>query len=97
FEESEAWIPAHGEGVAPIEHPGPVDTLVNLLREGANAPVGEVGARGEDAAKQQRCVNGRQFAVTPAPAGFNVSEMEEEALHLWHTVEVPRKGGEDAL
>ena len=42
--------PAHGEGFAAVEHPGPVDAVVELRGEVGDFGIVEVGACGEDAA-----------------------------------------------
>jgi hypothetical protein len=42
--------PAHGEGFAAVEHPGPFDAVVELRGEAGDFGIVEVGACREDAA-----------------------------------------------
>src|SRR5215469_6194334 len=85
--------PPHGEGLAVVEHPGPVDALVELLRERLDARVGKVGSGSLDAAEQDRRVDGGEFTAAPAASGFDVGEVVEEAVNLGQMVEVPIESG----
>lgn len=86
--------PAHGKRLAAIEHPWPIDTVIELRGEVCDRVVVEVGAYGKDAAKQDGRVDGGHFAVDERLAGLDVVEVVEEAVLVWHLVEVELQGGE---
>src|SRR5271157_2314531 len=88
--------PAHGESFAAVQHPRPVYALVNLRGEILDFLIGKILASGKDAAKQQGSVYGGQLAFFPAPAGFHVDEMEEEAVFVLEVVCKKAKGVADA-
>ena len=57
----------------------------------------EVGAGGEDAAEQQRGVDGGDFVVADAGAGVDVVEVVEEAVDVGQGVGVEAKGAANLL
>ncbi len=88
-------MPAHGEGLAAVEHPGPIDAVVELGGEVGDSGVVEVGAGGEDAAEEDSRVDGGDFDVDEWLAGFDVGEVVEEAVLVGHLVEVKVECGDD--
>src|ERR1700751_5694725 len=73
-------MPAHGKGLAAVKHPGPVHSLINLCGEFLDFLVGKILTRRENAAQKNRGVDGGEFALLPAVAGFHVDEMKEEPV-----------------
>src|SRR5919201_2072518 len=73
-------VPTHRKCFAAIEHPGPVDALINFRREVLDFLVGKILPRREDAAQKNRRIDGGKFALLPACPGFHVDEMKEEAM-----------------
>jgi hypothetical protein len=49
-DEASLGTPAHGEGLAAVEHPGPVDAVVELRSEVSDGGIVEIGTCSEDAA-----------------------------------------------
>ena len=96
-DEAGLGTPAHGEGLAAVEHPWPVDAVVELCGEVGDSGVVEVGACGENAAQQDRGIDGRDFAVDQRLAGFDVVEVIEEAVLVGHFVQMELQGGKDLL
>src|ERR1700732_3274376 len=62
-QEAAAWLPSHGEGFAAIEHPRPIDTLVDRGCEILNLGIIEILANGEHTAEQKRAVDRGEFTV----------------------------------
>jgi len=87
--------PAHGEGLAAVEHPGPVDAIVELSGERSNLGIVEIRADGEDAAEEDGGVDRGDFDVDERPAGFDVAEVVEEAVLVRHFVEMEVERGDD--
>ena len=94
-DEARFGVPAHGEGFAAIEHPGPVDAVVELRGEVGDFGVVEVGASGEDSAEEDGGVDGGDFDVDEGLAGFDVAEVVEEAVLVRHLVEMKVERGDD--
>src|SRR5215472_4813204 len=80
FQEARLGMPTHRKSGTAIEHPGPVDALIDFCREVLDFLIGEILARREDAAQENRGINGGEFALLPALTGFHVNEMKEEAV-----------------
>ena len=80
-----------------VEHPRPVHALVDLLRQGFDLAILKPGPGGQDSAQQDRGVDGRKLRPGPAPAGLNVREVIEEAVHLRHLMQVPVQRRSHAL
>ena len=70
------------KGVAAVQHPGPVDALVNLRGEPADFAVARILPAGEHAAKQQGGVDGRQLAFPEPFAGAHVDEVIKKTALL---------------
>ena len=86
--------PAHREGFAAVEHPRKVDTIVELRSEIGDLRVIEVGAGGEDSAEEDRGIDGGHFDVDKGLPGLDVIEMVEEAVLVWHLVEMEVERGD---
>ena len=95
IDEACGGVPAHGEGGAAVEHPGPLDALVEAGGEVLDTTVVEVGAAGEDAAEEDGGVDRGDFAPAGGFAGGDVVEVVEEAVLVLHVVEVEVERGED--
>src|SRR5436309_6128528 len=80
FGESRLWVPAHGEHIAAVQHPGPVDTLVDFRGKVLDFGIGEMLAGGEDSAEQQRRINGRDFALPLTLAAIHINEVVVETV-----------------
>jgi len=96
-DEAGLGVPAHGEGFSAVEHPGPVDTVVELCGEVGDSAVIEIGAGGEDTAEKDGSVDGRYFDVDEGFAGFDIAEVIEEAVLVGHLVEMKVERGDDLL
>ena len=96
-EEACLGIPAHGESFAAVEHPGPVDAVVELGGEVGDLWVVEVGADGEDTAEEDGRVDRGDFDIDEGSAGFDVAEVIEEAVFVRHLVEMKVECGDDLL
>ena len=96
-DEAGLWVPAHGEGFSAVEHPGPVDTVVELRGEVGDSAVVEIGSDGENSAEEDGGVDGRYFDVDEGLACFDVAEVVEEAMLVGHLVEMKVERGDDLL
>ena len=85
-EESALGVPAHGKRLAAVQHPGPIDALVNLRGQVLNFRIVEVRAGGEHAAKEKGRVHGRELALVPAGAGIHVVKVVVEAVLVRHVL-----------
>ena len=91
-------MPAHGEGGSTVEHPGPVDAVVDEGGELVDlGVVVKVRAGGENAAEEQRGVDGGDFYVLCADAGVDVVEVVEEAVDAGQGVRVEVQRAADLL
>ena len=90
-------MPAHGKSLAAIEHPGPVHALIDFCGEVLDFLIGEILARGENAAQENRRIDGRKFALFPAGAGFHVDKVEEEAVFVVQIVGDKSQGVPNAV
>src|SRR5271167_1737580 len=79
-DEAELGPPAHGEGLAAVEHPRPLDAVVELCGQTGDLWVLEVGASSENAAEENGGVNGRDFDVDERLACFHIVEVVKEAM-----------------
>src|ERR1700752_3029527 len=79
-------MPAHGKGLASIEHPGPVDALINFRGEILDFLISKVLPSGENATQENRRINGGEFALFPASTGFHMNEMKKEAVLVVQSV-----------
>src|SRR5881275_2629114 len=73
-------MPAHGKSLAAIEHPGPIDALIDLRGEILNFLVSKILPRRENAAQENRRINRGKFALLPARASLQVDEVEEKSM-----------------
>src|SRR3569833_851232 len=89
IEETGFGVPAHRKSFAAIEHPGPVNTLINLLRLRFDLRVVKVRVRHEHAAEEEGSVDRRKLDAFHALPGLDIREVIEEAVHLGKFVEVP--------
>src|SRR5580704_10712691 len=89
--------PAHRESGPAIQHPWPIDTLVDLCCEVLDFLVGKILPGGENSAEKKRCIDGRQFALLPALAGFHVNEVVEKTVFVLEVVGEKAQRAEDAL
>jgi len=96
-DEAGLGIPAHGEGFAAVEHPRPVDAVIELRGERGDLGIIEVGTDGEDAAEEDGGVDGGDFDVDEGFAGFDVAEVIEETVLVRHLVEMKVERGDDLL
>jgi len=74
-DETDIGTPGFGECVPHVEHPGPLDAVIELRGEVSDLGVVEMGAAGEGAAEEDRSVDWRHFAVDEGLAGFDVVEV----------------------
>src|SRR5580700_7344809 len=79
-------MPAHGEGRAPVEHPRPIDALVDFCSEILDFLVGKILASGKHSAKQQGRIDRGKLAFLPALAGLHVDEVVVEAVFVLEVV-----------
>src|SRR5580658_3986521 len=79
-QEPALWLPSHGEGRSAIEHPWPIDALVDCGREILYFGVIEMLAGRQHAAKQKRGVDRGEFGVPCPLPGFQIKEVVEEAV-----------------
>ena len=89
FEKARVRLPAHGEGLAAIEHPWPVHALIDRRGQLLNPRVLKVPARGQYAAKQQGGVDGRKLRTGIALSGFHIRKVIEKPVRLRQMVQVP--------
>src|SRR5437899_6535567 len=81
-------MPAHEKGLATIQHPWPVHTMIDFCREVLDFLVGKILPCSENAAQKNRGVDRGELAFGPAIAGFHVDEMKEETRSEEHTSEL---------
>src|SRR5205809_436283 len=79
-------MPAHGKGLATIQHPWPVHTMIDFCREVLDFLVGKILPCSENAAQKNRGVDRGELAFGPAIAGFHVDEMKEETMLVVYVV-----------
>ena len=73
--------PAHGEGGTAIQHPLPIDAAVESGRQGSNARVrGKILAAHQDAAEENRGIDGRQFRIEEPLAAVEIDEVVEKSV-----------------
>ena len=83
LEEALVRQPAHGESGAGVQHPFPVDTTVEGGGQGGNAGVAlKILAAMQDAAHEERSVDGGQFAAEHALAAFDIDEVIQKAVFV---------------
>src|SRR5271168_4876884 len=90
-------LPAHGEGRAAVQHPRPIDALVDFCGEVLDFLIGEILASGKDAAKKQGSVDRGQLAFLPALASLHVDEVVEETVFVLEVVREKTQRVADAL
>src|SRR5215472_1228766 len=90
-------MPAHGKGLAAVEHPRPVNALIDFCGEVLDFLVGEILAASEDATQKNGGVDGRKLAFLPTSAGFHMDEVEEEAVFVVEFVGKEAQRVSDAL
>jgi len=96
-DETGLGIPAHGKGLAAVEHPGPVDAVVELRGERGDLGVVEVSADCEDPTEEDSGVDGGDFDVDEGFTGFDVAKVIEKAMLVGHLVEMEVECGDDLL
>ena len=92
-----AVVQAHGEGVAAIEHPGPLHSFVKFCGEVGDLGVAEVCPRGENTAEQDAGIDAGNLGIGRRLAGVDVVEVPEEAVAVRKLVEMEVERGADAL
>ena len=80
MQKSAVRLPSHGKSRAAIEHPRPIDAFVDCGGRDPDLGIVEMLASGEHSTQEQCGVDGREFAVPHALAGFHVDEVVEEAV-----------------
>src|SRR5580692_2404929 len=96
-EEARLGMPAHRKRGAAVQHPRPIDTLVNFRGEILDFLVGKILPSGQYAAKKQGSINGRQFGLVPALAGFHVDEVIVKTVLVLEVVREKTKRAANAL
>src|ERR1700731_2826274 len=81
-QEAAAWLPSHGERFAAIEHPRPIDALVDCGCEILNLGIIEMLANRQHATEQKRAVDRGEFTVPYSLSGFYINEVVEEAVFV---------------
>ena len=75
-------MPSHGKRGTAIQHPRPVHAFVNFCGELLDLLVVEILPRGEDAAQQNRSIDGRDLALLPALPSLHVDEVIEKTMFV---------------
>src|SRR5882762_8822672 len=79
--------PAHGKCTSAVEHPRPVDALIDLRRQVYDLLVLKVLPAGEYAAQQDCGINRRDLRVVYPLPGVHIHEVVEETVLVRHLVE----------
>src|SRR6267378_5910636 len=70
-------LPSHGERFTAVEHPWPIDALVDCGREILDLAIIEMLANRQHPTKQNRGVDRGEFAVPYPLSGFDIDEVVE--------------------
>jgi hypothetical protein len=89
--------PAHGERLAAVEHPRPVDPVVELGRKVGNPGIVKVGTTTKDTAQQDGRIDGGDLTVNKRLSSLDVVEVIEKAVLIRHLVEVKLKRRQNLL
>src|ERR1700740_3044922 len=79
-------MPSHGKRLAAIEHPRPVDAVIDFCGKILDFLIGKILTSGKNTAKENGRIDRRKFALFPANAGFHVNEMKKEAVFVMEIV-----------
>src|SRR5271167_4328662 len=81
-QKSRFWVPTHRQGVAAIQHPWPVDAMVDFRSQIANFAIVKMFARRQNATQQKGSVDRRQLAASPSLPIVHVQEMVVKAVYV---------------
>jgi hypothetical protein len=82
-------MPAHRKGLAPIQHPRPIHSLIKLGSQLLDLRIFKISPRRQNPAKQQRTVDRRELRPGEALSRLHIGKVIEEPVHLGEMIQVP--------